>query len=221
MRFVLAPLLSADRVTEMRRDLLAEQDAWRPGAETAGWHARAVKRNLQLDRSSDLHRRLAESLSGDLLAHPLLKAAALPVRIHGLLFSRAAVGQGYGRHVDNAFMTEGRSDLSFTVFLSDPAEYRGGELVLESPAGEECVRLPAGHALVYPSSLLHRVDTVREGERLVAVGWIQSRIRSAGRRELLFELDTARRALFRSEGKGEVFDLVSRSYTNLLRMWGE
>jgi len=221
MRFVLAPLLSADRVTEMRRDLLAEQDAWRPGAETAGWHARAVKRNLQLERSSDLHRRLAESLSGDLLAHPLLQAAALPVRIHGLLFSRAAVGQGYGRHVDNAFMTEGRSDLSFTVFLSDPAEYRGGELVLESPAGEECVRLPAGHALVYPSSLLHRVDTVREGERLVAVGWIQSRIRSAERRELLFELDTARRALFRSEGKGEVFDLVSRSYTNLLRMWGE
>ena len=221
MRFVLAPLLSADRVTEMRRDLLAEQEAWRSGAETAGWHARAVKRNLQLDRSSDLHRRLVESLSGDLLAHPLLQAAALPVRIHGLLFSRAAVGQGYGRHVDNAFMTEGRSDLSFTVFLSDPAEYRGGELVLESPAGEECVRLPAGHALVYPSSLLHRVDTVREGERLVAVGWIQSRIRSAERRELLFELDTARRALFRSEGKGEVFDLVSRSYTNLLRMWGE
>jgi PKHD-type hydroxylase len=205
----------------MRRDLLVEQEAWRPGAETAGWHARAVKRNLQLERSSDLHRRLAESLSGDLLAHPLLQAAALPVRIHGLLFSRAAVGQGYGRHVDNAYMTEGRSDLSFTVFLSDPAEYRGGELVLESPAGEECVRLPAGHALVYPSSLLHRVDTVREGERLVAVGWIQSRIRSAERRELLFELDTARRALFRSEGKGEVFDLVSRSYTNLLRMWGE
>jgi PKHD-type hydroxylase len=221
MRFVLAPLLSAARVAEIRHELLAEKEAWRPGAETAGWHARGVKSNLQLDRSSGLHRRLAAFLSGDLLAHPLLQAAALPVRIHGLLFSRAAGGQGYGRHVDNAFMAEGRSDLSFTVFLTDPAEYRGGDLVLESPAGEESVRLPAGHALVYPSTLLHRVDPVEAGERLVAVGWIQSRIRSAERRELLFELDTARRSLFRTGGKGEVFDLVSRSYTNLLRMWGE
>jgi PKHD-type hydroxylase len=221
MQFVLAPLLTPARAAEIRTELLAEREAWRPGAETAGWHARGVKSNLQLDRASGLHRRLAGALVGDLLAHPLLQAAALPVRVHGLLFSRAAAGQGYGRHVDNAFMAEGRADLSFTLFLTDPADYRGGDLVLESPAGEERVRLPAGHALVYPSTLLHRVDSVEQGERLVAVGWIQSRIRSTERRELLFELDTARRALFRSEGKGEVFDLVSRSYTNLLRMWGE
>jgi PKHD-type hydroxylase len=180
-----------------------------------------VKRNRQLDRTSELHQRLGETISAALLAHPLLQAAALPLRVHGLLFSRCGPGEGYGRHLDNAYMAGGRSDLSFTVFLADPQLYEGGALVLETEAGEEQVRAPAGHAFVYPSTLLHRVEPVRSGERLVAVGWIESRVRSAERRELLFELDTARRALFGLEGKGEVFDLVSRSYTNLLRMWGE
>jgi PKHD-type hydroxylase len=156
-----------------------------------------------------------------LLRHPLLQSAALPVTVPGLLFSRSGPGDGYGRHVDNAFMAGGRSDLSFTLFLSDPSGYEGGALVLESPSGEEALRLPAGHALVYPSTLLHRVEPVTQGERLVAVGWIQSRVRDADQRELLFELDTARRTLFRQEGKSDVFDLISRSYTNLLRRWGE
>jgi PKHD-type hydroxylase len=121
--------------------------------------------------------------------------------------------------MDNAWMRGGRSDLSFTVFLSEPEAYSGGALVLESPGGEESFRLPAGHALVYPSTLLHRVEPVTAGERLVAVGWIESRIRHADQRELLFELDTARRALFQRHGKDEIFDLISRSYSNLLRFW--
>jgi PKHD-type hydroxylase len=115
----------------------------------------------------------------------------------------------------------GRSDLSFTLFLSEPGSYQGGALVLEYPDGEEAVRLGAGDLIVYPSTLLHRVDPVTEGERLVCAGWIQSRLRSAEQRELLFELDTARRTVFSQQGKGEIFDLLSRSYTNLLRMWGE
>jgi PKHD-type hydroxylase len=221
MRFRLEPLLDPNQVAVLRRDLLAAEAPWQPGAETAGWHARQVKRNRQLDRASTLHARLAPGIVDALQGHPLVQAAALPLRVHGLLFSRSGVDEGYGRHVDNAFMAGGRSDLSFTVFLCDPADYEGGELVLESPAGEEPLRCPAGHAVVYPSTLLHRVEPVRSGERLVAVGWIQSRIRSAEQRELLFELDTARRALFRQEGKSEIFDLLSRSYTNLLRMWGE
>ncbi len=118
-------------------------------------------------------------------------------------------------------MAGGRSDLSFTLALSDPSTYTGGELVLESPDGEEVVRLPAGHAIVYPSTLLHRVEPVDSGVRLVAVGWIQSRVRSSEQRELLFELDAARRTLFQQQGKGEVFDLLCRCYTNLLRQWGE
>ncbi|MFQ6539225.1 MULTISPECIES: Fe2+-dependent dioxygenase [Aphanothece] len=221
MRFTLEPLLEARQLEDLRSALLADSDAWRPGAETAGWHARTVKHNRQLDRTSALQARLAPRVLEPLLHHPLIQSAALPLRVHGLLFSRSGPGEGYGRHVDNAFMAEGRSDLSFTLFLSDPAAYAGGALVLESPSGEEALRLPAGHALVYPSTLLHRVEPVTRGERLVAVGWIQSRVRHADQRELLFELDTARRALFRQEGKSEVFDLISRSYTNLLRRWGE
>jgi PKHD-type hydroxylase len=220
MRFLLEPLLDASQVAQLRQELLSPDAPWRPGAETAGWHARTVKNNRQLDRVSGLHHRLAETVVTAMLAHPLLQAAALPVRIHDLLFSRSGPGEGYGRHVDNAYMADGRADLSFSLFLSEPDAYAGGDLVLESPSGQETLRLPAGHALVYPSSLHHRVDPVREGERLVAVGWLESQIRSSEQRELLFELDTARRALFAREGKSEVFDLVSRSYTNLLRLWG-
>ena len=219
MRFVIEPLLSDVQQQHFRERLLADTAAWRPGAETAGWHAKAVKHNRQLDRASALHQELAQELQQLLECHPLIQAAAFPRSIHGLLFSRSGVGEGYGRHVDNAWMAGGRSDLSFTVFLSDPDAYGGGALVLESPQGEEALRLPAGHAVVYPSTLLHRVEPVRAGERLVAVGWIESRIRQADQRELLFELDTARRALFARSGKDDIFDLVSRSYSNLLRRW--
>jgi PKHD-type hydroxylase len=221
MRFRLEPLLPPDRVAELQAALQADDSPWRPGEETAGWHARTVKNNHQLDRRSTLHAALMQPIRDALQAHPLFASAALPVRVHNLRFSRSEAGEGYGRHVDNAFMDEGRSDLSFTVFLSDPASYEGGDLVLEHPDHEEAIRLPAGHAFVYPSTLLHRVEPVRSGTRLVAVGWVQSRIRSSEQRELLFELDTARRTLFAREGKSEVFDLLCRSYANLLRLWGE
>ena len=220
MQFFLEPLLPA-REAERFSQLLeaAPPEAWRPGQETAGWHARAVKRNRQLDRHSPLHGQLEAELCAALNAHPLVQAAAFPRRIHGLLFSRMGPGEGYGRHVDNAWMAGGRADLSFTLALGAPERYRGGELVLESPHGEEPIRLPMGHAIVYPSTSLHRVEPVSWGERLVAVGWIESRIRHSAQRELLFELDTARRAVHGQEGKGEIFDLISRSYSNLLRWW--
>lgn len=219
MQFLIEPLLSAEQTLAMVQQLRADQEAWRPGVETAGWHAREVKNNHQLDRGCPLHQQLAAAVQEQLEAHPLVQAAAFPRRIHGVLFSRSGVGEGYGRHVDNAWMAGGRTDLSFTVWLSEPDTYQGGELVLESPSGEEAFRLPAGHALVYPSTLLHRVEPVSRGERLVAVGWIESRIRQTEQRELLFELDTARRALFARSGKDDVFDLISRSYSNLLRTW--
>jgi PKHD-type hydroxylase len=220
MQFVLDSLIDDSAVAELRLALLAPDAPWHDGAETAGWHARGVKRNRQLERDSPLHERLREPLERRLLDHPLVQAAALPRRLHGLLFSRMGPGEGYGRHVDNAYMAGGRSDLSFTVFLSDPASYGGGSLVVETPAGEEAWRLPAGQAVVYPSTLLHRVEPVAWGERLVAVGWMESRVRSVEQRELLFELDTARRSLFAREGKGEEFDRLCLCYANLLRMWG-
>ena len=219
MQFSIEPLFTPEETVALVAQLRAHPDDWRPGAETAGWHARAVKNNHQLDRGAALHQHLAATVQQRLQSHPLVQAAAFPRRIHGLLFSRSGVGEGYGRHVDNAWMAGGRSDLSFTLWLSEPEAYQGGSLVLESPRGEEAFRLPAGHALVYPSTLLHRVEPVSQGERLVAVGWIESRIRRSDQRELLFELDTARRALFARSGKDELFDLISRSYSNLLRLW--
>jgi PKHD-type hydroxylase len=219
MRFLLEPLLAADELRDLVRVLQDPAAPWIDGASTAGWHARDLKRNHQLDGASPLHQQLSARLEAMLTAQPLVQAAAFPRRIHGLLFSRSGAGEGYGRHVDNAWMRGGRSDLSFSLFLSEPETYAGGALVLETPAGEESFRLPAGHALVYPSTLLHRVEPVTAGERLVAVGWIESRIRHADQRELLLELDTARRTLFARHGKDEIFDLVSRSYSNLLRRW--
>jgi PKHD-type hydroxylase len=219
MRFLIEPLLSPAQSARIVDALSTPEAIWCPGAESAGWHARAVKQNQQLQGASDLAQRLATDLQACLMGHPLLQAAAFPRVVHSILFSRCGPGEGYGRHVDNAWMVGGRSDLSFTLALSDPGGYVGGELVLETPAGEEVFRLPQGHALVYPSTLLHRVEPVSAGERLVAVGWIESRIRHADQRELLFELDTARRALFDRNGKDELFDLISRSYSNLLRRW--
>ena len=219
MRFLLEPLLAEDELQDLVSVLQDPAAPWIDGASTAGWHARDLKRNHQLDGESPLHQQLSARLEAVLTAQPLVQAAAFPRRIHGLQFSRSGAGEGYGRHVDNAWMGGGRSDLSFSLFLSDPEAYAGGALVLETPAGEESCRLTAGHALVYPSTLLHRVEPVTAGERLVAVGWIESRIRHADQRELLFELDTARRCLFARHGKDEIFDLVSRSYSNLLRRW--
>ncbi|APD49040.1 Fe2+-dependent dioxygenase [Synechococcus sp. CS-602] len=221
MRFQIDSLLPADQLAGWCRRLLAPEADWRPGQDSAGWHARTVKHNRQLPRGSALHQSLLPLVHQALQGHPLLASAALPARIHSLRFCRSGPGEGYGRHVDNAYMAEGRSDLSFTLFLSEPDAYSDGELVLEFPHGEETFRLPAGDLIVYPSTLLHRVEPVSDGDRLVCVGWIQSRIRSAEQRELLFELDTARRLLFSQQGKGEAFDLISRSYSNLLRIWGD
>lgn len=144
--------------------------------------------------------------------------------MHSLLFSRYGVGMAYGRHIDNALMGGKqlrRSDLSFTVFLSDPDTYTGGELVIEGPDNETSYRLAAGSAIVYPANTLHRVDPVISGERLVAVGWVQSLIRDAEQREILFDLDTVKRTLFAQDGKTDAFDLVSKTMANLLRKWAE
>lgn len=219
MLVLIEPLFSPADTAALARTLQTASAHWRPGEETAGWHAQTVKQNHQLDLNCEPHTQLERMVKDQLLRHHLLQAAAFPRAIHSIRFSRCGVGEGYGRHVDNAWMPAGRSDLSFTLFLSDPEAYGGGDLVMESPRGEERFRLPAGYAVVYPSTLLHRVEPVIAGERFVAVGWIESRIRHADQRELLFELDTARRVLFERSGKDEVFDLISRSYSNLLRRW--
>jgi PKHD-type hydroxylase len=137
------------------------------------------------------------------------------------MFSRYEPGHEYGAHVDDPLMAGKRSDVSFTLFLSDPASYEGGELVLDTPLGEEAIKLDPGSVFIYPATLLHRVAPVTRGVRLAAVGWVRSYIRDAAQRELLFDLETARRRLFDREGKSADGDLLARCAANLQRMWCE
>lgn len=192
------------------------------GQRTAGWHARLVKHNQQLDRDSTVADELRQRVLKALQANALFEAAAYPSAIHSLLFSRYEAGMEYGRHVDNAFMGGNchlRADVSFTIFLSEPESYQGGDLVLEGACDEQCYKLSAGSLILYPSSTLHRVEKVTAGVRLVCVGWVQSVVRDPAQREVLFDLDTARRSLFAREGKTIEFDLLAKTYANLLRQW--
>ncbi|MGB3238257.1 MAG: Fe2+-dependent dioxygenase [Geitlerinemataceae cyanobacterium] len=193
------------------------------GKTTAGWHAKTVKNNAQLTAKADYANDLRELVKAALWRHPLFQMVARPKQIHSLLFSRYDVGMSYGTHVDNALMGGAflRSDLSFTLFLSDPSVYEGGELVIEEFAGEKPYKLNAGEAIVYPSTALHRVDPVTKGMRHVVVGWVQSLVRDPAKREILFDLDTARRSIFQKSGKTIEFDLISKSHANLLRRWAQ
>lgn len=194
------------------------------GKTTAGWHAREVKHNAQLSSKASYAKELKDLVKAALKRHFLFQLAAQPKIIHSMLFSRYEAGMSYGRHVDNALMGSGeflRSDISLTVFLNAPSSYDGGELVIENIEGERTFKLEAGAAIIYPSSTLHRVEPVTQGVRLVAVAWVQSLVRDPNKREILFDLDAARRSLFQKEGKTVEFDLISKSYANLLRQWAE
>jgi len=200
---------------------LLETGAFRDGRETAGWHAKLAKDNQQADPSDAGLRAASELVAERLLQHELFALAVRPKRLAPVMISRYAQGKSYGSHTDDAMMGGLRSDVSFTVFLNGASDYEGGELVLERPEGEQSFKLEAGDAVIYPSTSLHRVNRVERGTRLVAVGWAQSLVRRAEQRELLFDLDTARRSLFAREGKSTEFDLLSKCLSNLLRDWAE
>jgi PKHD-type hydroxylase len=155
------------------------------------------------------------------LDNDLFRIAVRPKQLSALLFSRYEPGMSYGSHVDDALMSGMRSDIAFTLFLETPETYDGGELVIESAAGEDAIKLPPGALVAYPATSLHRVNAVAHGVRLAAVGWAKSLVRDAARRELLFDLDTARRRMFAQTGKSAEFDLISKSFANLVRMWAE
>lgn len=193
------------------------------GQATAGWHAKLVKHNTQLPANSPVLATVREVISEALSRHGLFQMAVRPHTIRPVTLSRYHVGMHYGTHIDDVIMHNPtmRSDVSMTLFLSNPETYDGGELVIESSQGESVFKLPAGSAIVYPSSTLHRVEEVTRGERLAAVTWIQSLVREAGQREILFDLDAARQTLFETCGKTPIFDLVSKSHANLLRQWME
>lgn len=222
MILTLDNILSPKELTQLVDNL--SQGSFVHGQTTAGWHAKLVKQNSQLKNTSPQFKQLEKLVINALKRNLLLKLAMNPKRIHSLRFSRYDQGMYYGSHTDNALMGGEqffRSDVSFTLFLSPPDSYGGGELVIEKPEGDLSYKLEAGGIILYPSSFWHRVETVTTGTRLVVVGWIESLIRDPSKREILFDIDTVRRSIFAKEGKSVEFDLLAKTHANLLRQWAE
>jgi PKHD-type hydroxylase len=212
----------ADRLAAMHDRIALLQ--WRDGRETAGAVARAVKRNEQAALDGTAGRSLADEVSQILWDNPVIRAAAQPRRFSHLLISRTGEGGGYGAHVDNALMGKGerrvRTDLSFTLFLTPPADYDGGELVIHAAGVTQSVKGEAGQLVLYPSGSIHEVRPVTRGTRIVCVGWIESLIADGAQRELLFDLENLRaslRALLPAQS-AELLTL-DKTIANLLRMW--
>ncbi|HIP78593.1 MAG TPA: Fe2+-dependent dioxygenase [Kiloniellaceae bacterium] len=194
------------------------------GRKTAGWHAKLVKANEQSDGRNPKTQEARDLVTTALRKNITFALAVMPQSIRPVLFSRYREGMSYGTHIDDPIMGRDqleRSDVSLTVFLNAPEDYDGGELVMEMGGRDVAFKLPAGSAVFYPSTTLHRVAEVTRGRRDVAVTWVQSVVRSAEQREILYDIDQVRRALFRDKGKDRDFDLLTKAHANLLRLWSE
>lgn len=226
MLIAIPELFSDAQVVELRAILDAAE--WVDGNATSGAQSALAKDNEQLPEGSEAHRRAGGLVLDALGRSGLFVAAALPLKVFPPLFNRYAGGQKFDTHVDNAVRIQRgsdfriRSDLSMTVFLEDPEAYDGGELLVEGQFGEQAVKLPAGHAILYPSSSLHRVAPVTRGTRVASFFWIQSMVRDDGARRILFEMDQAVQRLVSKLGNDDrsVIELTG-VYHNLLRRWAE
>ena len=220
MNYLTHKLLSPEELKILRKNLNNNDLSWEDGKQTAGEHAAKVKNNLQLKRDSDLSKNLSELITKKILSNEIIKSFALPKKIHGTIFTKSKTGMKYGRHIDNPYMSSGRADLSFTIFLNGKENYKGGFLSIESFNSEEKFKLNAGEIIVYPSSYLHSVEEVIDGERLVFIGWIESYVKSIEEREYLFDLDAAARSLLAKYGRSDEVDLIFKSYSNFLKRLG-
>ena len=195
------------------------------GKHSAGMVAEQVKHNEEVQSGSQQAQYLDQLVMSSLAENADFRSGALPYRVAQPVFARHTKGMYYGDHIDDPVMGSGiekfRTDLAVTLFLNDPSEYEGGELVLQSNFGEKRIKLAAGDAVLYPASSLHRIDEVTHGERLVAVTWIQSMVRDNEKRELLFGLDQARNDLLAQAPKNDTSKKVDHTYVNLVRMWSE
>lgn len=216
-------LLDGAQLERMRARLRAAP--WVDGLATAGHQGARVKRNRQLAEGSAEARELGDAVLAALERHPLFISAALPARVYPPMFNRYEGGEHFGSHVDNAVrLLPGtrealRTDLSATLFLAEPDDYDGGELLIEGPLGVQSVRLPAGHLLLYPASSLHRVEPVTRGTRLACFFWVQSMVADDAARTLLFDLDTAIQSLTRTGADPDAVLQLTGCYHNLLRRW--
>ena len=194
------------------------------GKLSAGKNARLEKHNQELAASQDDYAALNNVVMTELVRHPSYLQAAMPARVCAPIYARYVAGMAYGGHIDDPIMgppdARYRSDISISIFLNGPQEYEGGELCIETPQGNTEVKLPAGHAVLYPSTSYHSVKEVTSGERLVAVCWVQSYIRRSDQREILLQLDRARE-LLANEANSAAYQQINLSYANLFRMWAE
>lgn len=194
------------------------------GMRSAGLAAQRVKHNEELSLDAQQLRELNNLVMNSLVRHPVYQSAAMQLKIAAPYYARYTTGMSYGNHVDDPIMGQDtlyRSDLSVTIFLSEPEEYAGGELVIDTAFGEQRVKLPAGDAVLYPSSSIHRVEQVQSGVRLVAVSWIQSLVRDPGKRAILHDLNQARETLLMEQPDAPHTARVNHSYINLVRMWSD
>ena len=216
-------VLSKDKLTVIQAILAKSQ--FTDGKLSAGMAAERVKNNEEIAGDAREIQQLNNLVMGSLVQHPVYQSATLPIKIASPFYARYRPGMTYGDHVDDPVMgpPQGRyrSDVSTTVFLNEPDSYEGGELVIRTSFGDQQIKLPAGHAVVYPSSSLHHVAEVTQGERLVAVTWAQSMVRDAARRELLYELNQARENLLKQRPEEDATKRVDVAYVNLIRMWAE
>ena len=221
MNYLTRQLLNTEEINFIGKELEQENQGWEDGKKTAGSHASIVKNNLQLKRTSDISKKLSSLIKQKILKDDLIKSFTLAKHVHGIMFTKSSKGMSYGRHIDNAFMSSGRADLSFTIFLAEKNQYEGGELLIENLTSEKKFKLNRGEIIIYPSTYLHSVEKVLNGERIVCVGWIESYIKSIEEREYLFDLDAGAKGLLAKHGRSDELDIIFKSYSNLLRVLGD
>jgi len=221
-------VLSKQEVVEFRH--LMDGVEWEDGRSTAGAQSAMVKRNEQLPPDSEVARKLGQRIVSALTANPRFLAAAIPLHIFPPLFNRYAASDGhhFGIHVDNAVRGDRltglriRTDLSVTLFLAEPEDYDGGELVIEDTYGSHEVKLPAGDLVLYPASSLHMVTPVTRGARVASFFWLQSMVRDIHARSLMFDLDNSIQALVERLGRDDPETVkLTGIYHNLIRYWAE
>lgn len=220
MSLILSNVLAQEDLERVRAVL--DRASWISGKRTAGAAARGVKENRQADGGDPAIQSLERFVLDALKRHPMFEIAARPARITRILFSRYEPGMTYGAHTDDALMggeDKLRTDLAFTLFLSDLPAYDGGGLMVDSALGEHEIRLPAGDAILYPAGSIHRVAPVEQGVRLAAVGWVQSFVPDQSQRELLFDLSVARARFGEADASKDQLLLLDKCVSNLLRMW--
>lgn len=208
------------------KELLADA-AFVDGRLSAGNIAATVKNNQELDNSDPHLQALNNIVMGNLVRHKTYQRAALPLKVASPFYVRYETGMHYGEHIDDPVMGAGqyqqryRSDLALTIFLSEPQDYQGGELIIQTEYGEQEIKYAAGDAVLYPATTRHRVAEVSEGVRLVAVSWVQSMVRDSEQRTLLYQLARAREQLLRRHPSEQYTKDVDLVYVNLVRMWSQ